>query len=85
VGDQGVKAAIATPPPSTNVAFGEVRHGLQGAPRNALENVAAGTAKPFASIKPDDARLSLVTSSLPTASIPRSRCSTTWHPSPPDS
>jgi len=62
VGDQGVKAAIATPPPSTNVAFGEVRHGLQGAPRNALENVAAGTAKPFASIKPDDARLSLVTS-----------------------
>ena len=62
VGDQGMKAAVSTPIPTTNNSLGAVRAGLQGAPRNAVELVTAGTAKPFAAIDPTDPRISLVAS-----------------------
>lgn len=60
-GDQGVKAAMATPPPEETQALAEVRGMLQGAPRNSVEMASAGNNKPFSSLDPDDARISLVT------------------------
>ena len=62
IGDQGVKAAIAAPPPSQDTSLGGTRAALQGAPRNAVEWVSTGTAKPFASLGPDDRRTERVTS-----------------------
>ena len=57
VGDQGMKAAVSTPVPSTNTSLGAIRAGLQGAPRNAVELAAVGAVKPFAAIDPADPRL----------------------------
>ncbi len=57
VGDQGVKAAVSSPPANTNNAMGVIRSGLQGAPRNAVEFATAGTVKPFAAINPTDPRV----------------------------
>ena len=62
VGDQGMKAAISTPVPSSNTSLGVIRTGLQGAPRNAVEFAAAGTVKPFAAINPVDPRLGRIAS-----------------------
>jgi hypothetical protein len=62
VGDQSTKAALATPPPSQDVALGSVRNGLQTAPRNAVELVSTNKLKPFAGLAADDARIPLVTS-----------------------
>jgi type II secretory pathway pseudopilin PulG len=61
-GDQGTKAALATPQMPENSALATVRSSLQGAPRNAVETASAGTAdKPFASLDSKDPRLALVT------------------------
>jgi hypothetical protein len=63
VGDQGVKAALATPPLSEDKAsLGVVRGNLQSAPRNASEIASAGNVQPFSQMSPDDARMQLVTS-----------------------
>jgi hypothetical protein len=62
VGDQSTKAALATPPPSQDVAMGTVRNNLQTAPRNALEFASTGKLKPFAGMAVDDVRIPLVTS-----------------------
>ena len=60
VGDQGVKAALSTPPVSTDSSFAARRLNLQGAPRNAAELASVGTNKPFGSLAPDDARTALI-------------------------
>jgi hypothetical protein len=59
VGDQGVKAAMSTPPPASNASLAYVRNNLSSAPRNAHELVtlADGTTKPFENIAPSDDRL----------------------------
>jgi len=62
VGDQGMKAAIATPIPGNDTALGAIRTRLQSAPRNAVEFAAAGAVKPFEKINPTDRRLGLVAS-----------------------
>ncbi len=63
VGDQGVKAALATPPPSNKATHAALRNGMQSAPRNAAELVktAAGD-QPFGGLDTGDPRLPLVTS-----------------------
>lgn len=60
VGDQGAKAAISTPPATTDTSFASRRQNLQGAPRNATELASIGTNRPFGSLAPDDARTALV-------------------------
>lgn len=61
-GDQGTKAAMATPPPSEETALASVRSSLQGAPRNAVEFArSAGAGAPFASLDLKDPRLASVT------------------------
>lgn len=60
-GDQGTKAALATPPMPGDESFASVRGGLQGAPRNAVEFAEAGTRKPFAKLDLEDGRLPAVT------------------------
>lgn len=62
VGDQGMKAAVATPVPADDNSFGAIRAGLQSAPRNAVELAAAGAVKPFAAVIPGDPRLSRIAS-----------------------
>ncbi|MES2920351.1 MAG: hypothetical protein V4819_02325 [Verrucomicrobiota bacterium] len=63
VGDQAAKAALATPPVSTDkTSLGVVRGNLQSAPRSAVESSTSGTVKPFEKLAIDDARLALVTS-----------------------
>ncbi|WP_367873920.1 hypothetical protein [Luteolibacter sp. Populi] len=60
-GDQGVKAALATPPPSTGTGAGDIRAGLQTAPRNAVEFAKSGQAAPFENLKHDDPDVTKVT------------------------
>ncbi len=60
-GDQGIKAAMGTPPVPEDSSFAALRGVVQGAPRNAVELVAAGTDKPFKDLDPADPRLSTVT------------------------
>ncbi len=60
-GDQGMKAAMATPPPQVEDALASVRAGLQGAPRNAVELAEAGSKKPFSGLDLNDPRLLRVT------------------------
>jgi hypothetical protein len=62
VGDQGMKAALATPPPATDPALAIVRQGLQAAPRSAVELTRAGDQQPFASLSGADLRLPRVVS-----------------------
>ena len=62
VGDQGVKAAIATPPPSQDTSLATVRNNLQAASRNCPAIANANSAHPFAGIKSDDDRVMRVTS-----------------------
>jgi hypothetical protein len=62
IGDQGMKAAVATPPASRGTSLAAVRSGLQAASRNALEFVSLGANKPFSDLDPEDARLPDVTS-----------------------
>lgn len=62
IGDQGVKAAIATPPPPTESSFAALRQTLQGAPRNGIGQVSIGSNKPFDGLDPDDDRIGKVTS-----------------------
>jgi hypothetical protein len=61
-GDQGIKAAVSTPPMPKDNALAMVRSASQSAPRNALELVSIGTGKPFDGVDEDDARLTRVTS-----------------------
>ena len=61
IGDQGVKAAIATPLaelPGTDRRL--VRNGLQGAPRNVFQIAKTAALEPFKNLAPDDARIQLV-------------------------
>jgi Tfp pilus assembly protein PilX len=60
-GDQGTKAAMATPPVSTDESFAALRASLQAAPRNAVELADTGSEKPFKDLDSSDPRLSLVT------------------------
>lgn len=62
VGDQGVKAAVATPPPSSESSLAALRNGLQSAPRNASELASAAGVRPFAGMDIADPRLLQVTS-----------------------
>ncbi len=57
VGDQGVKAALATPPASTASSLGVTRNNMQSAPRNAIELASSGAVKPFENIAANDPRL----------------------------
>ncbi len=62
VGDQGVKAAMASPPftPSESPAF--VRHTLQASPRNAVELASTSSGKhPFEGIETDSPEVAKVT------------------------
>lgn len=61
-GDQGVKAAMATPPvPDDEGALAAVRAGVQSAPRNAVELAEVDGSKPFVSLRLDDPRVPRVT------------------------
>ena len=60
-GDQGTKAALATPPVPENESLGAIRATLQGAPRNAVELAEADQRRPFQDLKLADARISRVT------------------------
>lgn len=60
-GDQGTKAAVATPPVPENQSLASVRSALQGAPRNAVEFAEANDQRPFQDLELTDARLSKVT------------------------
>jgi hypothetical protein len=60
-GDQGIKAAVATPPANDDEALATLRSSLQGAPRNAVELASTGAGKPFAGLDPNDPRVTLVT------------------------
>jgi len=60
-GDQGVKAAMATPKVEEDASFAEVRGGLQGAQRNSVEFAGSSGGKPFGKLDPEDSRISLVT------------------------
>lgn len=62
VGDQGMKAALATSAPSRETQYGVVRNQHQTAPRNAVEMASAGTVKPFQDLNPEDERIQRVTS-----------------------
>ncbi|BCU77224.1 hypothetical protein llg_19390 [Luteolibacter sp. LG18] len=51
VGDQGVKAPLATPAPGTSKDLAATRQGLQSSPRTALElATTGGSEKPFATV-----------------------------------
>lgn len=60
-GDQGMKAAVSTPPLPEDTGFAGIRGMAQGAPRNAVEFVSSGTSKPFESLEADNEQLGLVT------------------------
>jgi hypothetical protein len=61
-GDQGTKAAMATPPASEDMSLAALRSSLQGAPRNAVEMVSSGAgAKPFENLDLKDPKVALVT------------------------
>jgi Tfp pilus assembly protein PilX len=61
-GDQGIKAAMATPPASEDKSIASLRSSLQGAPRNAVEMASAGAGgKPFAKLDLKDPKVALVT------------------------
>ncbi len=60
-GDQGVKAAISSPPIPEASGFSEIRGLAQGAPRNAVEFATSGTIKPFGSLEAGSEELPLVT------------------------
>jgi Tfp pilus assembly protein PilX len=62
VGDQGMKAALATTVPSKETQPGVVRNHHQSAPRNAVELASTGTVKPFQDLNPEDGRIQQVTS-----------------------
>jgi hypothetical protein len=63
VGDQGVKAAIATPKKAgDDTLSGWVRANQQSAPGQALAWVGAGTVRPFENLAADDPRLGRVSS-----------------------
>ena len=62
VGDQGVKASLATPPPSTDQSLGTIRRNLQAAPRNSVEITRAADQQPFVALSVDDTRLERVVS-----------------------
>jgi Tfp pilus assembly protein PilX len=62
IGDQGVKASLATPPPSKDTSLAVLRNNLQAAPRNATELAKVGAVKPFGALAVDDPRMRLVTS-----------------------
>lgn len=62
VGDQGMKAALATTVPSKETQYGVVRNQHQTAPRNAVEFASTGTVKPYQDINPEDERIQRVTS-----------------------
>lgn len=61
VGDQGTKAALATPPVPENQSIASVRGAMQGAPRNAVEFAQANQQHPFENLELTDARISKVT------------------------
>lgn len=54
VGDQSVKAAVSTKPPSSDTSLAVLRQNLQSAPPIASRLAAAGNVKPFADLKMDD-------------------------------
>ncbi len=54
VGDQGLKAALATPAVPVDNSMAATRAGLQAAPRNAVELAKAGSEYPFDGLKEDD-------------------------------
>ncbi|QJE97663.1 hypothetical protein [Luteolibacter luteus] len=60
-GDQGTKAALATPPVPENQSVASVRGSLQGAPRNAVEFAEADQQRPFQDLELSDARIPKVT------------------------
>ncbi|HEY1123839.1 MAG TPA: hypothetical protein VGE67_19630, partial [Haloferula sp.] len=61
-GDQGIKAAMATPPVSEELTNPAVRTSVQGAPRNAVEFASASQGKkPFAKLDLKDPKLPMVT------------------------
>ncbi len=61
VGDQGVKAAIATQPATKDSSLGALRSSTQGAPRNAVEIASTGSGKPFSQLAPEDPRIPSLT------------------------
>ncbi|MFK7909837.1 MAG: hypothetical protein AB8F34_04460, partial [Akkermansiaceae bacterium] len=61
VGDQGVKAALGTPPAAEGNSLAVVRNNLQSAPRNAVELASVGAVKPFSGVTTDDPRMPRVT------------------------
>jgi hypothetical protein len=61
VGDQGVKAAISTPPVPAANSPALVRQSLQSAPQNMVSLAAVGEVKPFAGLVMDDPRMERVT------------------------
>ncbi|RYD65774.1 MAG: hypothetical protein EOP83_06675, partial [Verrucomicrobiaceae bacterium] len=61
-GDQGTKAAMATPPASEDGSMAELRSSMQGAPRNAVEFASSVKGdKPFSKLDPKDSKLAMVT------------------------
>lgn len=60
-GDQGTKAALATPPAAESQELAAVRAAAQGAPRNAVELARAGGEVPFADLELSDSRIQRVT------------------------
>jgi hypothetical protein len=62
VGDQGVKAAISTPPVPTGNSLAVVRQNLQSAPPNAVSLAATAGIKPFTGLEMTDPRVKRVTS-----------------------
>jgi hypothetical protein len=62
VGDQGVKAAVKTPLPSTDTSLGVLRNNLQSATRNAIDLSKTGAVKPFGNLAANDPRLERVIS-----------------------
>ncbi|WP_193213371.1 hypothetical protein [Luteolibacter marinus] len=60
-GDQGVKAAIATPTVPEDDSLAAVRAGLQSAPRNAIEFAQSDNGQPFADLDTAEPRLMAVT------------------------
>jgi len=69
IGDQGVKAAIGTPPPTEGTSLGLTRNNLHTAPRNAVELASVMDVKPFADLDSDDPKLAKVTSWQQTAHL----------------
>ena len=62
VGDQGVKAAVATPAAAEGGDLGVIRHGQQSSARNSVEFAKADDTKPFAGLPAGDLRLPKVVS-----------------------